>query len=334
MRIKITSPDNSGPLDLSQFTGNQSNELAGCKFHFNDGIKDADAWFVIEDVLPGDSECVVPGNQVIFLSAEASWRSDKYLTVESRRFFRQFAEVHSCHPVPHKRATLAPPFLPWMVNANHETIFSPHERDIKFFEGLSHFVKDRPLSMFCSNQTWTPSHQLRFRFAEYLKSYFGDDLDWFGNGVNPIDEKWEGLAPYQRTIVLENRSTAGIFTEKIFDPFLTLTQAHYWGAPDISQHLPIGPSLEISPSLFRESAEKIKKALKKDLTSGELEALYSGKAAVLEELHFLKRMAKIASQNTFQNKKASKVSLKARSSFTTGHKRDIFGQNTRVLKSS
>lgn len=291
------------------------NQFEGCVFHFNDGVEEADAWFVIEDVIPEDSRCLVPRNQVYFLSAETSWRADKFLTSEAERFLSQFQRVFSCYAVRHRSVKFEPPFLPWMVNANHGSIFAPHSRDINYFRDLSYFRKDFPISMFCSDQNWTPMHQLRLRFAEYLKKYFGDDLDWFGNGINEIDEKWDGLAPYQRTIVLENRSDNGIFTEKICDPFLTLTQPIYWGAPNISRYLPVSAQFQISLESFRDSARKIKELMSNKITSEEIDLLIQGKNSVIGKLHFLRRIATIAKRTSQTRRKFEALHLQPRASF-------------------
>jgi len=314
MDIKLTLVGQNKKLNLSQFTGNQDNVFAGCKFHVNEPVERADAWFVSEDVDPSDSECEVPPEQVHFLTAETSWRPDKLLTPGAELFLRQFAAVHSCHPVRLGSHAFSPPFLPWMINANHGSIFSAHERDISFFRNLSEVTKERPLSVFCSTQGLYPEHRLRLAFVEHLKKELGEDLEWFGNGVNSVDEKWEGLAPFERTLVLENRSNQGIYTEKVLDAYLGLAVPIYWGAPDIDRYLPVPPSHQLNIADFRGATQQVRQLLSSPVSAADKQRVIEGKERVLGELHFLNRIARIA-KNSPSAKPATAVSLKSRRTY-------------------
>ena len=294
MIIKLSLPGQPRPTDLSQFTGNDSGEFAGCEFHANDGIVEADAWFLFEGVDPHDNFCLVPPGQVHFLTAETAHRDDRWTEQSVLKFLQQFSQVHSCHPVDLPNVHFSPPFLPWMVNANHNSIFNSHERDISFFAGLETVEKDRPLSIVSSKKSFTPAHHLRLRFAEKVSQHFKGDVDWFGNGINPLAEKWDGLARYERTIVLENRSDFGIYSEKILDPFLALSQPIYWGAPDISSFLPVSSKLQLNIRDLNGSMKFIEGILSRQMLSSDMENLLVGKSRVISELHFLARIAKIA----------------------------------------
>ena len=318
-------------LDLSQFTGNQSGFFAGAEFRVNDGLKRADAWFVFEDADPEDAECEVPPNQVHFLSAEGSWRSDKFLSPIFLNFAAQFATVNTCHPSSSPKTVFSPPFLPWMVNANHESIFVPHERDIAYLQDLSFVEKDRPLSIFCSAQNWTPEHRLRFAFAEHLKQYFGDDITWFGNGVNSLPEKWDGLAPFERTIVLENRSAHTNFTEKILDPFLSLTTPIYWGAPNINEYLPVPKDHQINVHSFHDATQKIRQIIRKPPTQSDQDRLLQGRKLVLGERHFLQRIARIARDHHDIDSKHELVTLHPKGAFIPPPPKESWSTGVRKL---
>jgi hypothetical protein len=321
MLIKLSIPGQARDLDISQFTGNRRGAFGDVEFRVNDGLEKADAWFVFEDADPQDSTCEVPINQVHFLTAEGSWRPDKLLSAAADHFFSQFSSVQTCHPTRSPNAEFKPPFLPWMVNANHESIFSPHYRDVNYLKNFEYPQKDLPLSMFCSAQTWTPAHRLRFSFAEHLKNYFGDDIAWFGNGVNALPEKWDGLARFSRTIVLENRSDHTNFTEKILDPFLAMTVPIYWGAPNIQEFLPVPKGHKINIHSFSEATEQIKKILSKPITNSEIESLIKGRELVLNQLHFLNRIAAISQIRRNVKSKLDTVTLRPKSDFVEEHPR-------------
>ena len=318
MIIKVSIPGQDQNPDLSQYTGNHEGIFGGAEFRVNDGTEKADAWFVIEDADPEDATCEVPLNQVHFLTAEGSWRPDKLLSPAAEGFLSQFSTVQTCHPTRMPTAEFKPPFLPWMVNSNHGSIFSPHERDIKFLMGMEYPKKQRPLSLFCSAQDWTPTHRLRFAFAEHLKKHFGDDIEWFGNGVNPLPEKWDGLISFERTIVLENRSDFGNFTEKILDPFLTMTVPIYWGAPDIAQFLPVPRQQQINIHSFAEATAQIEKIIGTPVLNSDRERLIAGRDLVLTDLHFLNRISEIARPRVAERADKSVLTLAPKSSFAQG----------------
>ena len=294
MIIKLSMPGLPHPTDLSQFTGNDDGIFSDCQFHANDGIQEADAWFVFDNVVERDNRCLVPPNQVHYISAETSYGDKRWFQSWVLEFLRQFSHIHSCHPINLPNVTFAAPFLPWMVNANHGSIFSPHQRDVSYFQSQDAPPKNLPMSMFCSEKAFTPAHYLRLRFAEHVQKYFGQDVHWFGNGVHALEEKWDGLAPYRRSIVLENRSDYGIYSEKLLDPFLAHTEPVYWGAPDITSFFPVGDGLQLDIRDFPGSIAKIKGLLEQPVTAESKDALRRGKDLVVGELHFLERIARIA----------------------------------------
>lgn len=307
MIIKLSFPNHEHQSDLSQFTGNASGEFAGCSFRLNDNCDQADAWFIFEDVVASDSVCEVPEGQIFFLSAETGWSHDKFLRPSSLPFFRQFGGVFSCYAIAGGLGTFAPPFLPWMINGNAATYFAPHERDINYFKRLEFVEKKHALSVICSSQTWTPHHRLRLEFVKYLEKELGDDIAWFGRGIREINEKWEGLASFERTIVLENQISSGVYSEKILDPFLSLTGSIYGGAPDIHSYLPVANRNTVNVSDFQGSLKKIRNIIASPLSSEEMDCLIQGREQVLGDLHFLNRVAALA--KSWRSKRPGELKL-------------------------
>ena len=238
--IKVSIPGAGKNINLAQFIGDASNRVGDARFHVNDGCRDADYWFVLETPDPDDAVCRVPRENVVFLTAETAHPPGFYMESPARvAYLRQFGRIITCHDIYLDNVSYDLPFLPWMVNANHgASIFAPHSRDVTFFRGLQSLPKTRDLSVFCSRQDQTPTHRMRQRFVAAAKEHFGDRLDWYGNGVQSVAEKWEGLAPYRYTIVLENQSAPNVLTEKLQDAFLGLCYPIYWGAPNAAELLP------------------------------------------------------------------------------------------------
>lgn len=271
----------------------------------------ADAWWVIEGPSNGEKACTIPDGSLFFATAEATWPYGFYSEYLYRSaFLNQFDGIHTCHDFYSEKTSPAAPFLPWMVNANQgKSILSPHVRDINILSGIQSLPKSKLLSVFCSQQAMLPSHRLRLRFTEVLKSHFGDELDWFGNGVNSVPEKWDGLANYKYSVVLENQSRYNVVTEKIHDPFLTLTYPIYWGAPNLSDYFDPKSFTPIDIEDAKGSIKTIEWVLNNIDYDEVLPHLMESKRRVLNEQHFLKRMVRI-SEAASQNKISINRSLR------------------------
>lgn len=293
--VKISSRGSGKNLDISQYLGTP-NRWGECEFHVNTDLDRADVWFVSEDVDDDDVECEVARGGLIFVTAETSWESGYYNDHPERLdVLSQFDRVYTPHSValPNVRASM--PFLPWMINANHgPSINAPHQRDFHVLEVMTAPEKTKDLSVFCSTQSRTPEHRMRFRFVEQLKEHFGERLDWFGNGVNPVNEKWDGLAPYRSTIVLENRSTPWVITEKLADAYLAFSYPFYWGARNVGDFVPAGSFTPINIHDVDGSIALIEQDLAGGTPEARAQELLLARQWVLSDWNPYARMAQIA----------------------------------------
>ena len=94
------------------------------------------------------------------------------------------------------------------------------------------FPKTKSTSIIASAKREAPGHQLRHMIVEA----YGDYIDKFGGGYNPIKVKGEGLNEYMFSFAIENMEADGYFTEKIADCFACGTIPIYWGDPSIGDH--------------------------------------------------------------------------------------------------
>lgn len=263
--------------------------------HFNaEGVKEADIWFVIDAPPSYDLACRT--GAVVYVGAEVdlplgAWAESRAM----RNYLGQFDRVLTSQDYIAGNSVFSPPFLPWMINSNHGTgVFAPHQRDRTF---LAHHVfepKERLISVFCSDKQASARHRSRFRFVEALASELGPDLDWFGNGVRPLEEKWEGIAPYRFHIALENQSSYGVFTEAIFDAYLGNAFPLYWGAPDLSEYFPSGSFVALNLSDIRGSLSRILDAISRDLDSVRAVELSVARDKVLCEWNMFERLSRLA----------------------------------------
>ena len=82
-------------------------------------------------------------------------------------------------------------FSPWWVNRSYDDLM-----------GLEPMVKTKQLSWITSDKSFTSGHRFRLRFLERVRQM--PELELFGNGFSPIDDKWEGLSEYRYSIAFEN----------------------------------------------------------------------------------------------------------------------------------
>jgi hypothetical protein len=94
------------------------------------------------------------------------------------------------------------------------------------------FPKTKWASIISSAKRNAPGHQLRHIIVDQYK----ENLDVFGGGYNPIDEKGIGLNDYLYSFTVENVKVDGYFTEKIADCFATGTIPVYWGDETIDDY--------------------------------------------------------------------------------------------------
>jgi hypothetical protein len=91
------------------------------------------------------------------------------------------------------------------------------------------YDKTKNISVISSNKTFTDGHRLRHEVIQK----FGDKMDVFGRGYDPIEFKINGLKDYRFSVVIENCKRDYWFTEKLIDCFATGTIPIYWGCPSI-----------------------------------------------------------------------------------------------------
>lgn len=316
LKIKLTIPGAKKNLDLSSYIDFNNKKLKNCEFIINSFEKEeeVDAWFIFENLPKKGEKSLINPKNIFYLTAEASLPYDYYNRDYYDLFFSQFQKVFSCYPLSCKNSVTSIPFLPWMINSNHGTVYEKNKRDVNFFQDLT-LNKNKNISIICSKQQWQPGHQLRYNFAKKLKKYFGDQLDWYGNGVNPINQKWEGIAPYKYHIVLENRSDYNFITEKIYDSFLGGAFPIYWGAPNLNEYFSYKSFEQINILDFLGSVKKIEKIIASNLYESRLRELKKAKELVLNKYNLLNRISEIIENNIFLNGKKEKIHLKHSSYF-------------------
>ena len=308
--IKVTLQGYDKDSSISEFVGNENNEFNDCRFWINKDIENPDIWFVFENIIEEHEECRIDPKNIIFLSAETSYNKDHFLKTPRTNFLKQFGKIYSCYDS--KIPTFKDiPFLPWMINANHgDSIYSKSERDLNYFLSLKEIKKTKTLSVFCSDKNFTEGHRKRLDFVYGLKDHFGEDLDWYGNGINQLDTKWDGIAPYKYHISLENKNMDYVISEKLFDSYLGLSFPFYSGAPNVNDYFPSNSLRKIDINNLDKSIEIIEECIENNLYENNSNEILYSKNLICTELNLFYRLSSIAKINIQKNKSIKKTRIK------------------------
>ena len=166
--------------------------------------------------------------------------------------------------------------LPWLINKSYDQLI-----DLKPDDSL----KNDKISWVTSNSNVNPGHQPRLQFLDTLKQS-DVNIDFFGRGINPIEDKFEGIYPYRYTLAIENYSNADYWTEKIADAFLCYTMPIYYGCKNIEDFFPKGSFIKIDINKQEEAIEIMKDALKNKLWETNKEAIIEARNLVLNKYQF------------------------------------------------
>tara|TARA_B100000085_G_scaffold186116_1_gene170125 strand:- start:30 stop:713 length:684 start_codon:yes stop_codon:yes gene_type:complete len=181
-----------------------------------------------------------------------------------------------------------------MIHANHgDTIFKKTELNYEFFSNLQKTEKKIELSVICSNKSHTQNHKLRVEFLNILKNHFKERLQWFGNGINEIENKFEVISNSKYHIVLENDSKYNLVSEKLYDSYLGLSFPIYYGAPNINDYFDINSLTMININDINGSISTIENVIKNNFYDKNLNLLNLEKEKVLNEYNMYIRICEI-----------------------------------------
>jgi hypothetical protein len=163
--------------------------------------------------------------------------------------------------------------LPWHIHKSYDQL-----------KQLALPIKNRIISSITSSKTKRIGHRNRFAFIEFLRMRL--DFDLYGKGYHFIEDKWDGLAPYKYSIVIENHSTSHYWSEKIADCFLGWTMPIYFGCTNITDYFPPESLVQIDISQPSQALEKIQSAIADNLWEKNFDALCESRSRILDEHQF------------------------------------------------
>jgi hypothetical protein len=327
--LKLTLPGAPPGWRAESYMNSKDPLLNEWRIVVNQSIKQADAWFVCENLELDSESCQVPPDMIFVGSSETLYEPDWIISSPGlSAFYSQFHLAYTFNFFTPKKTVPSIPFLPWMLYANHGPSIFQQPTFIDILDSrLNLGLKSNRIALVCSNQSLTPGHRLRKTFANELKNHFGKHIDWFGNGINQFATKQDLYAKYKYSIVLENQSRDYVITEKIGDAFLGFTYPFYWGAPNIDHYFDSKGFEVIDILNFDSTIEKIEEALTANLFESQLDHIMENRRKVLFDHNFLHRIIKIADENLLSSSsEPTPITLESIKRFS-----DRFGNSSKAL---
>lgn len=310
MKVKFlakTPPDQDPALWTSLFAGGIP-KIGAIEFTFDIDARDYDFLAVYEGLPPLAGEKKVnrieylscPHENTLLITTEPS-----SIRLDGPHFLSQFGHILTAKDpalVRHKGQIQQTPPLRWFYGrpmgfcageGNSQTYMS--------FDAIASQTpphKPKTLSTVCSTKQMAHTgHAKRYEFVMALKSKL-DDLEIFGRGINPVNEKSEAMVDYRYHIAIENHYETGHWTEKLSDCFLAHCLPFYFGDPNYAKVFPKNAVIPIDIYNLDAAERIIRAAIKQDAYSSRLPDIIKAREIVLTKQNLMIIIANIAAMKT------------------------------------
>lgn len=267
---------------LERQTPGGSGRWDGVEFLVGEGDEPCDLTVVLNNRLRQDARTTCPSDRVWVLMQEPYARGLTDWMVEG---LDAYALVLTHHPHGIRRPTrISQPALPWHVNRSYDELRSAEIPR-----------KTGEMSWILGSGRGLRGHRVRMDFFEALRRA-EPRVNLFGRAIRPLEDKWDGLAPYRFSLAIENSSSPHYWTEKIADCFLAWTVPLYWGAPDIAEFFPKDAFIQIDIRDPESAMATIRSVLSDPEAewSRRLEALSEARRLVLERYQIFPHITALA----------------------------------------
>ena len=147
------------------------------------------------------------------------------------------------------------------------------------------------MSVISSNKEYVEGHRQRLRFVAALKTYFGEDIDVFGRGINSFADKWDAISPYKYHISIENSSCENGISEKLYDSFLGESFPFYYGCKNVYDYFPVQALVSIDINQIDESLKIIESYIAKQSYEENIHYIRQSKELVIEKYNLFNLIA-------------------------------------------
>lgn len=259
------------------------------KFIFNAKDNQTYDYLVVFDDLHAPIKLNCPRKNTIHLATEPP-----SVLRYNENFISQFAwNVTQDNVSKHPCKILYQPGLTWFIGWQPSELDTSMTMDFRQLENLFDQPKTKLISVIASNKAFTPEHKSRLVFAQKLKQHFGNEIDFFGRGFVPMNDKLESLTEYRFQVVLENSSHNHYFSEKLTDCFISGTYPIYYGCPNLNEYFPKNSYQRIDINDFQGSITSINKVINQQFDQKYRDALLTARNQTLFEQNLFPMLIKI-----------------------------------------
>jgi Glycosyltransferase family 10 (fucosyltransferase) C-term len=248
--------------------GDGSHEWDGVQFTL-DAVTTCD-YLIVFNRIPEDLAITCPPEHIWCITQEPPVPEYTWLQQGFSAFHRVFTQYENLTDTCYTHSHGA---LPWWVGKSYTEL-----------KCLPAPEKVNKLAWITSNATGRPGHQQRMAFLKHIQSQL--DFDLWGKGFQPLDDKWDGLAPYRYALAIENHSSPYYWTEKLMDCFLSWTMPIYYGCTNIDDYFPAEALLKIDINQPQAAIEIIREALASDLWLKNRDAIAYARELCLDKHQF------------------------------------------------
>ena len=296
---KIKLSINSPREGLLRQTPNNDGVWGDYKFFINEPIEECDYWVIYSKGENNNNKTLVNKENLVLLTGEP-----EPIYHYATSFIKRFGKIlTSRRDITHSNITHIQPAQPWWVGRK---IFD--DGSIKFvstYSDLSNQINDKKkvISVITSIKGFTQGHKDRINFVKKLKTHFGDQIDVFGNGINPFEDKWDTLRDYKYHIVIENSSFEDYWTEKLADCYLAECFPFYYGCKNINKYFDINSFKTIDINDFEKTIKIIENGLKEDLYNKNIIEIRKAKSLILNKYNIFPMLVEQLKNNSLNSRK-------------------------------
>lgn len=280
IRVKLIykAPCEDPMVWLRQMPGNGP-RWGNCEFTFDSESRDYD-WLVVYDELPKQGEVLAcPAEHTLLVTVEPC-----SIKVYGSAYLRQYGAVLTSQEpwaIKHAGVIRTMPALMWFYGWPRGDTPAPY----RTYDQIKAAQPDKSADLSVVSSTKAMGHTMhamRYAFVEQLKAQM-PEIDVFGRGIRPIDDKAEALDRYRYHIAIENHIAPHHMTEKLADTFLAGTLPFYFGAPNAADYFPPNSFIPIDIRKPDEAIATIRQSLQNDEYTKRLDAIREARRRVLEE---------------------------------------------------
>lgn len=300
LRVKLTTTFPDWPLERQ--TPGCSGVWGNCRFFVNETVDECDAW-VVYDGLPCAETTRCPPESTLLITGEPP-AIHRYRPT----FVKQFAAVMTCQSGLRHPRIICQQAQPW-----HAGVWRDQGDKARFdydsFARMGSPTKSKLISVVCSDKQMVPGHRRRIAFVRQLHRHFGDRLDVFGRGFNPINDKWDAIAPYRYHVTLENTRLTDYWTEKLADAYLGQAYPLYFGCPNLERYFPAESFTPIDPWRATDSIRTIEQVISQQIYEERSAALRDARRLVLDCYNLFAVIAQYFQGQDSQRRPVPKITL-------------------------